>query len=48
MKLRGKGLPDGQGGFGDLYARVLIGVPEHLTDAQREQVEALRRALGLG
>jgi curved DNA-binding protein len=48
MKLRGKGLPDGQGGFGDLYARVLIGVPEQLTDAQREQVEALRRALGLG
>jgi len=44
FRLGGKGMPvlrkDGE--FGDLYARVLITVPEDLTDEQRELVEKLR------
>ncbi len=45
LKLKGKGMPDGRGGYGDLYAHVLIGVPERLTDEQRRLAEALHRAL---
>ena len=41
-KLKGKGMPDGKGGFGDLYARVLITVPEHINDEQRRIIEHLR------
>ncbi len=44
FRLTGKGMPhlrDPQT-FGDLYARVLITVPDHLTDDQREAVENLR------
>lgn len=42
LKLKGKGLPDGKGGFGDLYARIMITVPEQLSDDQRKMVERLR------
>jgi curved DNA-binding protein len=42
LKLKGKGMPDGKGSFGDLYARVMISVPEYLTDEQRQLVERLR------
>jgi curved DNA-binding protein len=48
LKLKGKGMPDGRGGYGDLYAHVLIGVPERLTDEQRRLAEALHRALSQG
>jgi curved DNA-binding protein len=33
--------------FGDLYARVLITVPDKLTEEQRERVEQLRAELGM-
>ncbi len=44
FRLSGKGMPVlGQTDkHGDLYARVLVTVPEHLTDTQRELVEQLR------
>jgi curved DNA-binding protein len=43
MRLTGKGMPKGPGkGFGDLYARVMITVPESLTDEQRSAIEALQ------
>jgi curved DNA-binding protein len=44
FRIAGKGMPvlrrDGE--FGDLYARMLITVPENLTSQQRELVEQLR------
>ena len=43
LRLRGRGLPRADGGRGDLYARVRIVVPEHLTPAEREGYEALKR-----
>ncbi len=45
--LRGKGMPklNQPNQHGDLYARVLISVPEKLTDAQRRLVEQLRASL---
>lgn len=45
LKLKGKGMPDGKGGHGDLYARVMVTVPEHLTDEQRQAVERLRDSI---
>jgi curved DNA-binding protein len=35
FRLRGKGLPSGNGARGDLYAIVSIQVPEHLTPEQK-------------
>ncbi|MCU0464635.1 MAG: J domain-containing protein [Anaerolineae bacterium] len=43
LKLKGKGMPDGRGGHGDLYARVLVSVPENLTDEQRRAAESFRK-----
>jgi curved DNA-binding protein len=44
FRIAGKGMPvlrkDGE--FGDLYARILISVPENLTNEQRELIEKLR------
>ncbi|MCA9895901.1 MAG: DnaJ domain-containing protein [Anaerolineae bacterium] len=47
FRLSGKGMPKlkHKGQFGDLYARVNITVPTNLTDAQKQQVEALRDSL---
>lgn len=47
FRITGKGMPKLRtvDEYGDLYARVLITVPETLTPQQREQVEALRRML---
>jgi curved DNA-binding protein len=44
FRLGGKGMPKLRqpDQFGDLYARILIAVPEHLTDEQRALVEQLR------
>ena len=43
LRLRGKGLPRfGDGVRGDLYVRVRVQVPEHLTSAQRRLYEQLR------
>jgi curved DNA-binding protein len=47
FRLTGKGMPILQksGQFGDLYARMLIIVPENLTAAQKELVEKLRATI---
>lgn len=47
FRLSGKGMPimRKSGEYGNLYARVLITVPEKLDDQQRELVEQLRAAL---
>jgi DnaJ-class molecular chaperone len=42
LKVRGKGLPKRDGGFGDLYARVRIVVPDRLSDEQRKLYEKLQ------
>ena len=44
FRLTGKGMPvlGHKDQHGDLYARVLVSVPEHLSDTQRELVEQLR------
>lgn len=44
FRVRGRGAPV-PGGFGDLLVTVEVSVPESLTDAQREAVEALAAAL---
>lgn len=48
MRLSGQGMPrlHATGQYGDLYVRLLITVPEHLTDDQRRLVEQLRDSLG--
>ncbi len=44
FRIAGKGMPvmRKEGEFGDLYARILITVPENLTDEQRELIEKLQ------
>jgi curved DNA-binding protein len=44
LRLRGRGLPRGDGSRGDLYAVVRIMVPERASPAEREAYEALRRS----
>ncbi|MBC7436626.1 MAG: DnaJ domain-containing protein [Bdellovibrionales bacterium] len=44
LRLRGRGLADGKGGRGDLYAIVHIDVPAHLTERERELFQDLARA----
>jgi len=41
LRLKGKGLPAGKSGRGDLLVVVLIAVPKHLTPQQRELIEKL-------
>jgi curved DNA-binding protein len=43
LRLRGRGLPRGDGGRGDLYAVVRIVVPERPSAAERAAYEALQR-----
>jgi curved DNA-binding protein len=46
IRATGKGMPRLHGGgHGDLYARILITVPEHLTEHQRALVEQLKASL---
>jgi DnaJ-class molecular chaperone len=47
FRLSGKGMPrmKQKGEFGNLYARILVTVPEHLNDEQRRLVEQLRASL---
>ncbi|MCA0454801.1 MAG: J domain-containing protein [Chloroflexi bacterium] len=47
IRLKGKGMPNvkQQEQFGDLYARILITVPENLNDSQRTLVEGWRDQL---
>lgn len=43
LRLKGKGMPHLRGeDHGDLYARIRITVPKHLTDRQRELIEELK------
>ena len=44
LRLRGRGLPRGDGSRGDLYAVVRIVVPERPSPAERDAYEALRRS----
>jgi curved DNA-binding protein len=44
LRLRGQGLPDGEGGTGDLYAHIQIVLPSNLTPPQKERWEQLRDA----
>ena len=43
LRLRGRGLANGQGASGDLYAAIRIDVPTTLTDRERELFEELAR-----
>ncbi|SMH43904.1 curved DNA-binding protein [Rathayibacter oskolensis] len=43
LRLRGQGMPQQHGEPGDLFARVRIMVPPHLTDRERELFENLQR-----
>lgn len=47
LRLTGKGMPKlrGHNEFGNLYARIMITVPEKLSDDQKQQVEALRKSM---
>lgn len=47
FRLKGKGMPDVQGGSqGDQYAKVMISVPSHLTSEQKDLLEEFARASG--
>ncbi|MBZ0275167.1 MAG: J domain-containing protein, partial [Anaerolineae bacterium] len=48
FRLTGKGMPRMRqsGEYGDLYVRILITVPEHLTPEQRHLAEQFREVLG--
>jgi len=49
FRVRGKGLPDVQGGGrGDLLVRAIIETPTNLSGSQRRELEELARALGEG
>jgi len=48
LRLRGKGMPHVRGeGHGDLYARVRVSVPKHLTAREQELIEELKGLLEL-
>lgn len=48
LRLRGKGLPDNEGGGrGDQLINVMVYMPEHLTDQQRQTFESLRGTPGI-
>jgi molecular chaperone DnaJ len=44
FRLAGQGMPRTGGGFGDLFAKVRLVLPEHLTDEQRRLFEQLRES----
>ncbi len=41
LRLRGKGLPDGNGNTGDLYIAIIVAIPEEISEAERPLWEAL-------
>ncbi|MDX9709707.1 MAG: J domain-containing protein [Trichloromonas sp.] len=43
IRLAGFGIPRSGGGKGDLYATIDVSVPKHLTDKQKELLEALKK-----
>jgi DnaJ-class molecular chaperone len=43
LRLRGQGLHKRRGGRGDLYARLKVAVPRHVSDEERRLYEELRR-----
>lgn len=43
LRLRGKGMPRRDGGSGDLFVRIRIEIPRHLTDKQRELWQELAK-----
>ena len=43
-QLRGKGFPTPRGGHGDLYAEIVVVVPERPSERERELFEALAEA----
>ena len=43
LRVRGHGWPEKEGGKGDLYLRIAIAVPEHLTGQERELFEKLAK-----
>lgn len=45
LRLRGKGVTGGSGAPGDQYVELRVVPPKDLTDEQREQLEAIRRAV---
>ncbi len=48
LRLRGKGLPSPDGsGTGDELINVMVYVPEHLSDAEKADIEKLRDAPGM-
>jgi len=42
FRLAGQGMPRSGGGYGDLFARVRLVLPDPMTDEQRQLFEALR------
>ena len=42
-RLRGKGMPDGSGAFGDHFVRLIVETPTKLTDKQRKLLEEFAR-----
>ncbi|UKL14472.1 DnaJ C-terminal domain-containing protein [Dissulfurimicrobium hydrothermale] len=42
LRIKGKGLPDGKGGSGNQYVRLMVDVPKRLTVAQKELVLKLQ------
>ncbi len=44
LRLRGKGMPDPKGAPGDLYATVVVKVPTHLSDTERQLFEELKKS----
>lgn len=43
LRLRGKGLPGSDGTQGDLYLKIVIDIPQHLTERERELYRQLRQ-----
>lgn len=47
LRMRGKGLPDRNGGRGDELINVMVYMPEHLTDDQRQAFASLKDSPGI-
>ena len=41
LRIRGKGLPDGNGNTGDLYVAIIVAIPEEVPESERPLWEAL-------
>lgn len=48
LRLRGKGLPSTEGGHtGDELINIMVYIPEHLSEADKQKIESLRNAPGI-